>query len=287
MYKCKHCGKEFDDKRKLAGHSTHCKLNPKYEHNMECLAEARTHVQNHTNGEFNKEEIQHCQYCGKECHSKNSLLNHERLCKFNPNRDECNLKNFNHQGHKAWNKGLTSETDERVSNNGKSISISYRSGKSKIWCSGLTKETDVRLQHMSDETKRKMKNGEWKPRTGGVPKYEYKGCVLQGSWEYLFAIYLDEHNIRWEQITEPFEYEWNGGIHHYYPDFYLPTCDVYVEIKGLLRERDIAKWETLINVHHKKLNVYNLADLIEMGVQLEKNKIQEIPEKFKFKEQIY
>jgi len=29
-----------------------------------------------------------CQYCGKECKSRNSLCNHERLCRKNPNRQE-------------------------------------------------------------------------------------------------------------------------------------------------------------------------------------------------------
>lgn len=290
MYKCRHCGKEFDDKRKLAGHSTHCKLNPKYEHNMACLAEARSHIQKRTDNQRKysyKEDIQHCQYCGKECHNKNSLSNHERLCKLNPNKVESNLNNFMHYGHKAWNKGLTKDTDERVLNGAKSLSLSYKTGKNKNWCDGLTKESDARLKHMSDEAKRKIKEGEWYPRTGGVPIYKYKGYELQGSWEYLFAIYLDEHNIKWQKVIEPFEYKWENEIHHYYPDFYLPTCDVYVEIKGLLREKDICKWDTLINVHHKKLNVYNIIDLIEMGILTEKNKVQEIPARFKFKVDIY
>ena len=28
MYKCKHCGKEFDNRYKLTGHSTYCEKKP-------------------------------------------------------------------------------------------------------------------------------------------------------------------------------------------------------------------------------------------------------------------
>ena len=42
-----------------------------------------------------------CQYCGKICKNANSLRNHERLCKLNPNHQE-------HTGFKhGWTKGLT------------------------------------------------------------------------------------------------------------------------------------------------------------------------------------
>ena len=29
----------------------------------------------------------HCKFCNKECKNKNSLINHERLCKQNPDYD--------------------------------------------------------------------------------------------------------------------------------------------------------------------------------------------------------
>ena len=47
-----------------------------------------------------------CRYCGKECKNENSLRNHERLCKSNPN----------HQQHTGfvygWSKGLNKENSE-------------------------------------------------------------------------------------------------------------------------------------------------------------------------------
>ena len=55
-----------------------------------------------------------CQYCGKECKNRNSLCNHERLCSKNPNRQEFIREGFNNQGHVAWNKGLTKETNDTL-----------------------------------------------------------------------------------------------------------------------------------------------------------------------------
>lgn len=55
-----------------------------------------------------------CQFCGKECKNKNSLCNHERMCKQNPNHDVCYIDQYNKDGHPAWNKGLTKETNQSV-----------------------------------------------------------------------------------------------------------------------------------------------------------------------------
>lgn len=51
-----------------------------------------------------------CKFCRKICKNANSLRNHERLCKLNPERKESSWVKFNHE-RGAWNKGLTKETD--------------------------------------------------------------------------------------------------------------------------------------------------------------------------------
>lgn len=74
-----------------------------------------------------------CQYCDKECKNGNSLRNHERLCKHNPNRQQSNLAKHNETGI-PWNKGLTKECDARVAQNAGAISKATK-GKpsSTIW----------------------------------------------------------------------------------------------------------------------------------------------------------
>lgn len=75
-----------------------------------------------------------CKYCGKECKNANSLRNHERLCRYNPNKQISNLIEHNKrvkEGTRSiWNKGLTKETDERVRNNAERVHESYLTGKS-------------------------------------------------------------------------------------------------------------------------------------------------------------
>lgn len=68
-----------------------------------------------------------CQFCGKECKNKNSLSNHERLCRNNPNRQESYFAKWNSSPEKqCWNKGLTKETDARVAQASIKISNNLR-----------------------------------------------------------------------------------------------------------------------------------------------------------------
>ena len=70
-----------------------------------------------------------CKFCGKECKNKNSLAQHERRCKENPNRIESPFVKYNKERDHTWNKGLTKETDERVNKGAKSLKFGYSSGK--------------------------------------------------------------------------------------------------------------------------------------------------------------
>ena len=73
-----------------------------------------------------------CQFCGKTCKNRNSLCNHERLCKENPNKQLVVIEGFNDKGRVAWNKGLTKEIDTRVSNQSKSLRNYYET-HSGVW----------------------------------------------------------------------------------------------------------------------------------------------------------
>jgi hypothetical protein len=84
--------------------------------------------------------------------------------------------------------------------------------------------------------------------SGRTPIIEYNGFRLKGSWELLVAKWLDENNIKWTNIIEGFDYEWEGSKHIYYPDFYLLEYDKYIEVKGFERERDRRKWEVVNNL---------------------------------------
>lgn len=78
---------------------------------------------------------------------------------------------------------------------------------------------------------------------GRVKIYEYNGVKLKGKWELEFAKWLDKMGIIWESECNPQPYFWNNSWHMYFPDFYLRDHNIYVEVKGFKRDRDIAKWK--------------------------------------------
>lgn len=78
---------------------------------------------------------------------------------------------------------------------------------------------------------------------GRVKNYKYNGKILKGKWELKIAQLLDENNIIWTNVIKPTPYLWNDDWHLYFPDFYLNEKDVYIEVKGYQRERDLLKWE--------------------------------------------
>ena len=66
-----------------------------------------------------------CLFCGKECKNRNSLCNHERMCKANPDRQMSSGFAEYNKNHQAWNKGLTKETDIRVNRQAESLKQHY------------------------------------------------------------------------------------------------------------------------------------------------------------------
>lgn len=110
---------------------------------------------------------------------------------------------------------------------------------------------------MSDNLKSRIE--EWKkdpdflkkycPTAGGRTKiYEHNGMFLHGTWEVTVAEKLDELNIEWTNKIVGFSYEFQEKTHRYYPDFYLPKLDMYIEVKGYEVERDAAKWAVVPNL---------------------------------------
>jgi very-short-patch-repair endonuclease len=61
--------------------------------------------------------------------------------------------------------------------------------------------------------------------------------------EARFAKLLDLQRIRWQYEPRTFEYEADGKIKHYKPDFYLPDRKLWVEVKGYLSDRARRKVE--------------------------------------------
>lgn len=92
---------------------------------------------------------------------------------------------------------------------------------------------------------------------GRTKQIIYNGVKFQGKWELEFYTYCIDKGIPIQRSNEWFEYEWRG-TRKYFPDFYLPDRQLYVEVKGYETDRDRAKWL----VFPKKLKVVRKEDII-------------------------
>jgi hypothetical protein len=199
-----------------------------------------------------------CKFCEKPCKNDNSLRNHERLCKKNPNKQEVvsnfieynkkrkylNIKGSNHYT-KAKELGLpkpliSEETRKKIS----------ETSKNRVW---TEEQKRKHSESMKGAVKSYPDSYTKNNVVGRVKNIEYNGVKLKGGWEIIVAKWLDENNVRWEHETKSFDYEWNG-IRKYYPDFYLPDFDLFIEVKGYQTERDLHKWESVKNLVVFKLD---------------------------------
>lgn len=187
-----------------------------------------------------------CEFCEKECKNENSLRNHSRLCKKNPNRQLPfnGLKQYNEfrklNGIPAWNKGLTKDTDDRVLKISTTLKKKFADGET-IGTFGLhgnaniMNRTDVKEKHR--QSMRKVYS-EIPPVVCGRGKHGwYNNIWCDSTWELAYIIYATDHNINFVRNKTAFQYTANDGEHSYYPDFYLPDIDTYLEIKGYETDR--------------------------------------------------
>lgn len=111
-------------------------------------------------------------------------------------------------------------------------------------------------EKMSKKCKRQHETGNLNPM-GYAPKeksYFYESIRMRSSWEVKLAEILDSHNIRFEYETLQVDYELDGKSHRYYPDFYLPECNVLLEVKPQYKLNNpdvIAKRESSIKLGYR------------------------------------
>lgn len=176
-----------------------------------------------------------CPYCCKTLTvSSKNKANHIRWCKDNPNRQhylkKLDILHNNNIGHIPWNKGLTVETDSRVAVGHQKVMARYASGELKgSW----------RGRHHTEEAKKQMSESALRSQHQRIckktlPYTKKDGTIvnLDSSYERILAEWLDKNNIEW---LRPRPFEWidsNEVTHHYFPDFYIPSKDLYLDPKN-------------------------------------------------------
>jgi hypothetical protein len=248
-YTCRYCGKDSKKKNlmSLRIHEIRCDKNPEKKTNMKIpsrkgkykgsgpskITQRKIATKNRKD-ECIKTENFICIHCKKDCKLEGfkssfaSLSNHESQCTQNPNR--------------IINRKITEESRRKWRD----------SGKKQIW----SDERRARHRTSMKLTAKNYPESYTSANRGRVKQIEVDGLKLHGNWEVLFYQWAKDAGFLPERCLKSFSYEWNG-TRSYYPDFYLPTLNLYIEVKGYETEQDRAKWnhfpERLIVLKKKEI----------------------------------
>lgn len=153
-----------------------------------------------------------CRYCSKECKNANSLAQHERLCKLNPNRSKSNFEAYNKSEHKGTNQYIKAKElglpTPRITENGRQII-------SKIW----------KGKHLPDEMKKKISESQkrfYEEHPDKIPYKLHHSSQISYPEQYFKDVF--------EQENIPLKYHLQVGL--YELDFYNEEYKVYIEIDG-------------------------------------------------------
>lgn len=207
-----------------------------------------------------------CQFCGKECKNRNSLCNHERMCKKNPNgqliytQRSTKQTRFNTKGIAPWNKGLTKKSDERV------LSISIKVSKTTKGRAGK-KHTAQEIEKIREATISNIIQLHGSIKT----RYNPNACK-----------FIENLNQKYNWKLQHAE---NGGevcIGGYFLDGYDKDLNIafeydeprhYIDIKGnVLKEKDINRMNYIIQKIGCRFFRYNENIDLFYEVTLQENK---------------
>ena len=263
IFKCEQCSKEFKTLKALNGHKVahsrvlkkiecpHCNKefsSGNYEkHVVTCLTQRKYSF--HVSEDCCKDGVWYCWECEKIYKTKQALVSHYWYGHTDQGKKQLQAPE---RSHDAWNKGKTVDTDERLKKFGETLKQGYASGKIK---------TNAGFKH-SEETKKRMSivassltfQRKCKKTT---PYTMIDGNVvnLDSSWEVEIAQYLDKNKIKWVRPV-PIPYTIDNQLHHYYPDFYLPDYDVYLDPKNSYVVKQNAEKLAAVFSEHKIVLFY-------------------------------
>lgn len=169
-----------------------------------------------------------CKHCSKSFESLNASerANHTRWCDKNPKRKEY-VDRLNY--------ARSCITEEARAKNNESIKKAHANGKYKGAAKKAveTKRQRGNLGH-TEETKQLLREKALASPHRRLKKgvIEYKGILLDSSWELELAKCLDELEIKWVRPDPIHWVDKEGVTHNYFPDFYLEDYDLFLDPKN-------------------------------------------------------
>lgn len=218
VFICENCNKEFQvgyGTNRFCSRSCCASFNAKKydpEKKLKSLEKARAAKRhyNRPRKDLKDSTKGNCRFCNKECKNANSLRNHERFCRSNPNREESHLKGCVQKGHKGYNQ-YTKAKRLGLPKPEMSAETRYKHG------SGTRGKhlSEERKAHLSKVMKEKIAKGEF------IPPYKRNhSSKVSYPEKYFIEVFKDI----------PVKYNFQVGL--YQLDFAIPEKKIYVEVDG-------------------------------------------------------
>lgn len=258
FYCCKYCGKEFEKSTQLGSHVIRCRSNPNYSEIQNLISRKTKEKREKRYPKLDFKFV--CPVCGNEYIVNMTQRTYERgkykhtcssacahlLSAKNTDLDKKNIKISNSLNDRI--EGLKEQGifySIRICENcGKEYT--FKDYKSPKYC---CKDCGLIAKH------RKLSVAAVKNKFGGLnpetthKSYKrgyYKGIWCDSSWELAYLLYCFDNNISVERNNKYFEYEFEGKIYKFYPDFIVDGN--LVEIKGFYTPKNKVKLEKFPNV---------------------------------------
>lgn len=170
-----------------------------------------------------------CKYCSIDFDAKMSSserANHTRWCSHNPK------KYLYRNNTETARKYITEESRKSA---GEAIKKAHKEGK---YTNSYKKGIKTRIQNCTnfhtEATKKVIREKALASNHRRLKKgtIEYRGVLLDSSWELKLAKRLDDLGIMWKRPDFIFWADNEGTIHKYFPDFFLPEYNLYLDPKN-------------------------------------------------------
>ena len=123
----------------------------------------------------------------------------------------------------------------------------------------IPKETKIEWMFKAMKTgKNNLSNG----------RFVYGGVNFKSNWEIITAQYFDKAGIKWQYEPKGFELS-NGKF--YFPDFYLPDYDKWVEVKGYMHAVGASKIKKFKEEHNDLYLLNTLDEIKNINKEMFKN----------------
>lgn len=222
---CQFCGVMYKGSYRLNKHEKYCASNP--------ITRSYKRLNGLSKPRKGKRTNMHCVWCGSEYKSSHSVGTHETFCTLNPN------------------KRVIDEEIRAI------LSANAKKHNASVW---TTKKRKSHSDRMKLAVKEHPDSYSANNVSGRTRLYEYKGMTFKGKWELDVAKAFVDEGLVFTNKIDGIEYFWDEtqSVHTYFPDFYLTEFDLYVEVKGYARDRDLCKWKSVKNLIVIKENEINL-----------------------------